>query len=176
MKAEELKEKLEKFNNGDKNIFKDANLTEANLAGANLTDADLTRADLSGADLAGAAGLVKLMGAEPGNVYWKRFEKGLKNNDFQFYVGINEVENFNSDERILCSSPGLHFASRSWCAVNYSERPLEAKIRIPLDAKINEPWATDGKASASAIEILQVFNTVTGEDVTDLYRKKEETK
>ena len=54
--------------------------------------------------------------------------------------------------------------------VNYGNRPLEAKIRIPLDAKINEPWATDGKASTDMIEIIQVFDVETGEDVTDSYR------
>ena len=72
----------------------------------------------------------------------------------------------------MCSWPGFHFASRSWCAANYPDRPLEALIRIPADAKINEPWATDGKASANMIEILQVFDAKTGKDVTDKYRKK----
>ena len=81
------------------------------------------------------------------------------------------VEAAAADDRITCSSPGLHFASRSWCAVNYSDRPLEARIRIPEDAQINEPWATDGKASASAIEIIQVFDVKTGNDVTDKYRR-----
>ena len=64
----------------------------------------------------------------------------------------------------------FHFASKSWCDLNYGDRPLEAKIRIPEDAQINEPWATDGKASADMIEIIQVFDVATGEDVTDQYR------
>jgi hypothetical protein len=162
----------------------DADLTDANLRDADLTDADLTDADLTGAylgdaNLTGAyltdaKNMVKIMGIEPGNIYWKRFDKGLNNNGYQFYVGINVLrdgEVFASDERVTCSYPGFHFASRSWCAVNCSGRPFEAKIRIPEDAQINEPWATDGKASASTIEILQVFDTVTGEDVTDKYRR-----
>jgi hypothetical protein len=109
------------------------------------------------------------MGVEPGNYYWKRFDVGLKNNGFQFKLGLNtlrEGEVFAADDRVLCSYPGFHFASRSWCAVYYAERPLEARIRIPEGAQINEPWATDGKASADMIEILQVFDTCTGEDVT----------
>jgi hypothetical protein len=157
-----------------------ANLQGANLRGANLQEADLLGANLQGAnlqeaDLLGAKNLVKLMGAEPGNHYWKRFCEGLQNNGFQFMVGMNalrEGEVFAADERIMCSYPGFHFASRSWCAVNYPGRPLEAKIRIPEDAKINEPWATDGKASADKIEILQVFDTRTGEDVTDQYKRR----
>ena len=160
-----------------------ADLSRADLSGADLYGADLSRADLSGADLyganlygadlSGAKAMVKIMGVEQGNIYWKRFERGLKNNEYQFKVGINELrsgEVFADDERVTCSHPGFHFASRSWCAVNYSDRPLEAKIRIPMDAKINEPWATDGKASADKIEILQVFEVATGKDVTDDYR------
>ena len=151
-----------------------ANLRGADLRGADLQGADLRGAYLRGADLQSSEGLIKLMGVEAGNFYWKRFDKGLKNNAFQFVVGLNtlrEGEEFAADDRVLCSYPGFHFASRSWCAVNYSDRPLEAKIRIPEDAQINEPWATDGKASADKIEILQVFDTVTGEDVTDQYRR-----
>ena len=141
---------------------------------ANLSGADLYRANLSGANLKDIKNLIKIMGVEPGNSYWKRFEKGLCNNGYQFYVGLNtlrEGEVFAADERIMYSYPGFHFASRSWCAVNYPNRPLEAKIRIPDDAQINEPWATDGKASADKIEILQVFEIRTGKDVTDDYRK-----
>ena len=137
---------------------------KANLRGANLTDADLR----------GAKNLVKIMGVEPGNCYWKRFNKGLNSNGYQFFVGLNTLrdgEIFASDERITCSYPGFHFASRSWCALYYDDRPLEARIRIPEDAQINEPWATDGKASADKIEILQVFDVKTGEDVTDKYRR-----
>jgi hypothetical protein len=156
-----------------------ANLTRADLTGANLTRADLTRAnltraDLTGANLYGAKKLIKRMGVEPGNYYWKRFDKGLNNNGYQFYVGLNELrpgEVFAADDRVMCSFPGFHFASRSWCAVEYWPRPLEAKIRIPEDAQINEPWATDGKASADKIEIVQVFDAATGEDVTEQYRR-----
>jgi hypothetical protein len=165
-------------------ILRDADLNCADLSGADLRNAILRNADLrnailrdailSGADLDGAIGLVKIMGVEPGNIYWKRFEKGLCNNGYQFYVGLNtlrEGEQFASDDRKSCSYPGFHFGSRSWCNLYYSKRPLEAKIRIPLDAKINEPWATDGKASADKIEILQVFDTRTGDDVTDKFRR-----
>ena len=151
-----------------------ADLTEAVLTVADLTEADLARAVLTGAVLTGAKGLVKLIGAEPGNVYWKRFNAGLNNNGYQFFVGLNTLpdgEEFAADERELCSYPGFHFASRSWCSVNYSNRPLEARIRIPEGAQVNEPWATDGKASADKIEILQVFDVATGEDVTDQYRR-----
>ena len=141
--------------------------------GANLFGAYLSDANLSGANLSDAKNIVKTMGVEQGNIYWKRFDAGLKNNSYQFKVGLNELrsgEVFADDERVTCSHPGFHFASRSWCAANYSERPLEARIRIPMDAKINEPWATDGKASADKIEILQVFDVKTGKDVTDEYR------
>jgi uncharacterized protein YjbI with pentapeptide repeats len=150
-----------------------ANLSSADLSGANLRFADLSNADLSGADLSGVKGLCKLMGVLAGNRYWKRFNNGLRNNGYQFKVGLNELrpgEVFADDERVMCSYPGFHFASRSWCALNYPERPLEALIRIPDDAKINEPWATDGKASADKIEILQVFDVATGEDVTEQYK------
>ena len=158
------------------------NLSGANLSGANLYRANLYRADLSGADLSGAnlsdtKNLVKIMGVEPGNFYWKRFEEGLCNNNYQFYVGLNTLrdnEVFASDDRVTCSYPGFHFASRSWCAVNYPNRPLEAKIRIPDDAQINEPWATDGKSSADRIEILEVFDTKTGENVTHKFIRPNE--
>ena len=145
-----------------------ANLSEANLSGANLYGAYLSRANLSG-----AKNMVKTMGVEVGNFYWKRFDVGLKNKTYQFKVGLNvlrEGEVFADDERDTCSHPGFHFASRSWCAVNYGNSPLEAKIRIPEGAKINEPWTTDGKASADMIEIIQVFNTKTGKDVTEKYK------
>ena len=150
-----------------------AYLSRADLSGANLSRADLSGANLSRADLSRANSLVKIMGVIPGNCYWKRFDKGLENNGYQFKVGTNNLrdgEVFASDERVSCSYPGFHFASRSWCAVNYPNRPLEALIRISENAQINEPWATDGKASADMIEIIQVFDTVTGEDVTDEYR------
>jgi hypothetical protein len=157
-----------------------ANLTEANLIGANLTEANLTKTDLTGADLRRAnltntVGLTKSMKVKPGDIYWKRFCAGLNNAGYQFNIGLNELrpgEVFASDERVDCSYPGFHFASREWCVENYYDRPYEAKIRIPLNAKINEPWGTDGKASADKIEILQVFDTRTGEDVTDQFRKQ----
>ena len=151
-----------------------ASLREADLRGANLYGASLRKADLRGANLKNAKYLVKIMGVEPGNYYWKRFNAGLNNNGYQFCVGLNKLrdrEVFASDDRATCSYPGFHFASHSWCAAYYSDRPLEAKIRIPEDAQINEPWATDGKASADMIEIIQVFDVATGEDVTDEYRR-----
>ena len=177
MKSEELKEILESHK---KWLFSDGG-SRADLCGADLRGANLYRANLSGADLCGAnltdtKNLVKIMGVEPGNYYWKRFDEGLNNNGYQFYVGLNalrEGEIFAADDRETCSYPGFHFASRSWCAVNYAYRPLEARIRIPEDAQINEPIATDGKASASAIEILQVFDVATGKDVTDQFRRPE---
>ena len=150
-----------------------ADLYGANLSGANLYGANLYGANLSGADLYGAENMVKTMGVEVGNYYWKRFNDDLINKKYQFKVGINQLrdgEKFADDERVSCDYPAFHFASRSWCAVNYPERPLEAKIRIPEGAKINEPWTTDGKASADMIEIIQVFNAKTGEDVTSKYK------
>jgi len=150
-----------------------ANLSEAKLSEANLSRANLSEAKLYEANLSGAENMVKTMGVEVGNFYWKRFDVGLKNKTYQFKVGLNvlrEGEVFADDERDTCSHPGFHFASRSWCAVNYGNSPLEAKIRIPEGAKINEPWTTDGKASADMIEIIQVFNTKTGKDVTEKYK------
>jgi len=152
----------------------EADLSEANLRGANLHEADLRGAHLSEANLEKVVGLIKIMGVCPGNFYWKRFDVGLCNNGYHFCVGLNELipgEKFASDERVLCSSPGFHFGSRSWCAGFYPDRPLEAKIRIPEDAKINEPWATDGKSSADKIEIIRVFDVATGKDVTEQYRR-----
>ena len=150
-----------------------ANLSRADLSGADLSGANLSRADLSRANLKDSKNMVKISGVEPGNTYWKRFDTGLNNNHYQYKVGMNVLrpgEEFADDERIACSYPGFYFASRSWCAANYPYRPLEAHIRIPMDAKINEPWATDGKCSADMIEILQVFDVATGEDVTEKYR------
>ena len=164
------------------------NLQEANLQGADLQGANLWRADLQGAylqganlqeaDLQGAKNIFKIMGVEPGNYYWKRFCAGLQNNGYQFKVGLNclrEGEVFAAAARLRCSYPGFHFASRSWCAVNYPERPLEARIRIPEDAQINEPFATDGKSSADKIEILEVYDTRTGENVTHLFTEMDNT-
>ncbi|MFH1739009.1 MAG: pentapeptide repeat-containing protein [bacterium] len=150
------------------------NLSEANLSGANLSRANLSRANLYRADLSGATNLAKVMGVGPGNRYWKRFETGLNNQGYQFKIGLNELRNsevFASDERQCCSYPGFHFASRSWCAINFPDRPLEALIQIPFNAKINEPWTTDGNASADKIIILQVFDVATGKDVTDQFRE-----
>jgi len=153
-----------------------ADLRRADLRGADLRGADLSDANLRDADLSRAKYLVKRMGVEVGNCYWKRFDTGLNNQGYQFYVGINKLrdgEVFASDDRVMCSYPGFHFGSRSWCAVNYDMRPLEAKIRIPEGAQINEPWATDGKASADIIEILQVFDVAKGNDVTEQYLRPE---
>ena len=153
-------------------IFEGANLKEANLSGADLYEANLIGANLSGANLTNVKGLIKIMGVEVGNYYWKRFDEGLSNNGYQFKIGLNKLkegEFFAGDERVTCSFPGFHFASRSWCSVNYPYKPLEAKIRIPEGAEINEPWTTDGKASADMIEIIQVFDAVTGEDVTNQF-------
>ena len=153
-----------------------ANLSGANLSGANLSEANLSGANLSEANLYGAKGMVKIMGVEVGNIYWKRFDKGLKNNDYQFKVGLNTLrkgEVFADDERRTCAYPAFHFASKSWCAVNYPDRPLEAMIRIPKGAKINEPWTTDGNASADKIEILKVYDVKTGKDVTRTFKVKE---
>ncbi len=150
-----------------------ANLSWADLYSADLSYADLSRADLYRANLTRAKIMVKTMGVEIGNYYWKRFNDDLINNKYQFKVGINKLrdgEKFADDERVTCDYPAFHFASRSWCAVNYPERPLEARIRIPEGAKINEPWATDGKASADMIEIIQIFDVASGKDVTDQYR------
>jgi hypothetical protein len=49
---------------------------------------------------------------------------------------------------------------------------LEALIRIPDGAQINEPWATNGKASADMVEIIQIWDVKTGKDVTEKYREK----
>lgn len=153
--------------------YLDANLMHADLRYAKLRLADIRGANLYGANLHGATGLVKKMGVENGNIYWKRFENGLTNKGYKFKVGLNKLrknEIFADDPRVLRSYPGFHFASRSWCAENYPKRLLEAKIRIPKKAKINEPWAADGTASADMIEILQVFVVATREDVTEKYR------
>ena len=156
-------------------VLRGADLSRADLRDAELSRADLRDAELSRADLRDAKSLCKLMGVEIGNLYWKRFKLGLNNQGFQYVVGLNVLrdgEVFASDERKTCDFPAFHFASRSWCAVNYPDRPLEARIRIPEGAQINEPWATDGKASADKIEILQVFDVKTGEDVTKKYKGK----
>ena len=157
-----------------------ADLSGADLIGADLRRADLRRADLSeavleGADLRRAKGMVKKMGVMVKNYYYKRFNAELKNNGYQFKIGLNKLrddEIFASDDRVLCSYPGFHFASKSWCELNYPDRPLEALIYIPETAKINEPWAADGKASADMIEIISVINIATKEDLTEKFRKE----
>jgi hypothetical protein len=151
-----------------------ANLIKTNLRGTNLSEADLRHANLRDANLTNTVGLIKPMKVKPGDIYWKRFGDMLINGEYQFKVGINELrpgEVFASDERVMCSYPGFHFASREWCTKYFHKRPYEAKIRIPVDAKVNEPWATDGKASADKIEILQVFEVKTGKNVTKQFRK-----
>jgi hypothetical protein len=154
-----------------------ADLSEANLSDlyfANLTGANLTDAHLLNANLTNTIGLTKPMGVNTGDIYWKRFGNFLINEGYPFKVGLNKLrlgEVFASDERVLCSYPGFHFASREWCDKRYPYRPYEAKIRIPVDAKVNEPWATDGKASADKIEILQMFEVKTEKDLTDSFKR-----
>jgi hypothetical protein len=153
----------------------DASLSRADLSGADLSRADLSRANLSRANLFGTKNMVKTMGVMGGNYYWKRFKDGLNNNNYQFKVGLNKLrkgEVFSDDERVTCAYPAFHFASKSWCAVNYPNRPLEALIQIPKKAKINEPWATDGKASADMINIIKVYDTKTGKDVTRKFKSR----
>ena len=148
----------------------DANLCDADLCDADLCGADLCDADLCGADLCGAKNLVKIMGVEAGNFYWKAIGENLVNMGYRFNLGLNVLldgEAFASDDRVTCSYPGFHFASKSWCKTYYGERKYLCKIRIPEDAQINEPWATDGKASADKIEIVQVLLMKTEEDVTN---------
>ena len=165
---------LEGANLTGANLYR-ANLEGARLEGANLTGANLYRANLKGANLTGAKNLIKPIGVEVGNYYWKRINKDFESNGYYFTVGVNNLrdgETFADDERVLCSYPGFHFASRSWCAREYGNRLYEVKIQIPKGAQINEPWATDGKASASKIKIVKVINSQTGEDVTKNFYKK----
>jgi hypothetical protein len=159
-----------------------ANLREADLQGAYLQGAYLQGAYLRGAYLQGAnltdtKGLLKIMGVEPGNYYWKAVgngnDDGLSNNGYLFHMGLNllrDGEVFVSDERLLCSFPGFHFASKSWVKSKYGGRKYLCKIRIPEDAKINEPWAANGKASADKIEIVQILLMSTEKDVTEQFR------
>ena len=183
MKAIEIKKILEehkKWLDGDGKksnnpCLNDADLSGADLRWANLSGADLSGADLERADLKGAKGMIKKMGVMVKNYYYKRFNAELKNNGYQFKIGLNKLrddEIFASDDRVLCSYPGFHFASKSWCELNYPNRLLEALIYIPETAKINEPWATDGKASADMIEIISVINIATKEDLTEKFRKE----
>ena len=154
--------------------FSNKNLVEIEFPNsADLRYADLRYANLSSADLSYAISLIKIVGVEPLNYYYKRIDDDFQSNGYYFTVGLNhlrEEEEFAADERVLCSYPGFHFASKSWCALNYSERRYEVKVQIPKDAQINEPWATDGKASVSSIKIVQVIDTETGKDVTKKFR------
>jgi hypothetical protein len=152
-----------------------ANLSRANLSRANLSRAELSRANLSGANLSDVIGLLHIMGVLPGNRYYKAIGEDFENEDYTFTVGLNTLrdgEEFAADERNMCSYPGFHFASESWCKVNYGERPYMCIIRIPLkeeysEVAINELWATDGKASANAIIIEKVFEG--DKDVTEQF-------
>jgi len=153
--------------------LRDADLRYANLSDADLRYADLSDANLSDANLCNVKNLVKIMGVEAGNFYWKAIGDNLVNVDYQFKLGLNilhDGEIFANDDRVTCSYPGFHFASKSWCKTYYSERQYLCKIRIPEDAQINEPWATDGKASASKIEIVRILLMETEEDVTEQFK------
>jgi hypothetical protein len=55
------------------------------------------------------------MGVKVNDIYWKRFDIGLKNFGFQYKVGLNrlkEGEVFAPDESVLCLYPGFRFADR----------------------------------------------------------------
>ena len=155
------REKLQK-------VLKKHSLWLSNKCGekANLSYADLTNANLSGTNLSGTRGLIKILGVRVGNRYHKRIDSDLCNNDYTFRVGLNVLrdgETFAADEREACSYPGFHFASESWCEQNYGDRQYSCLIKIPTaeeypEIEINEPWATDGKASASAIIIEKVYD------------------
>jgi hypothetical protein len=144
--------------------LRDANLSHANLEGADLEDADLTGAKIN----------KKFTFLNDGNtLYYKRLRINMSSNDYIYKVGINKLkkgEVFASDERVPCSYPALYFASKEWCDEYYPERELELTIRIPKEARINNPYASDGKASANMIEVVSVVDTRTGEDVTEKYR------
>ena len=64
-----------------------ADLSGANLSGANLSGANLYRANLSGADLSWTTGLVKIMGVEPGNFYYKKIHSTFSNIGYDFKKG-----------------------------------------------------------------------------------------
>ena len=83
------------------------------------------------------------------NIHFVKSLNHLTNLEYEFRVGLNKLrkgEKFDDDDRALCGFPGFHFASRSWCADQYPDRQLEALIRIPKNARVCEPWATDGHA------------------------------
>jgi uncharacterized protein YjbI with pentapeptide repeats len=154
-------------------------LVDSDLTGADLTEAVLAVADLAGTNLTNVKGLVKILKVKPENTYWKKIGPKLVNNGYQFKLGLNELkpgEVFADDERVENSYPSFGFANSEWFEDEsmtpiYPDRPYKALVRIPLDAKINEPWSTDGQASADKIEILQVFEVSTGKDVTERFRK-----
>ena len=180
MDAKELQEILEKHlkwvnceTGGER-----ANLSRANLSDSNLSDANLSGANLRDANLSDAIGMIKLMGVCLGNRYHKAIEDGLENMGYTFTAGLNVLrdgEAFASDDKKTCSYPGFHFASESWCKRDYGNRRYMCIVRIPTkeeyeQIEINEPWATDGKASASAIIIEKIFDTHDGdEDVTEQF-------
>jgi len=144
-----------------------ADLSGTNLTGANLIGAHLTYADLSGANLSDATMPTHHFQAKPGKIYWKGIGGNLRNRGYQYKLGLNIVDGeFADDPRELCSYPGFHIASKKWVSQNWSHNPYLCKVRIPKDAKINNPWANDGKASVDRLEILAVYNMKTGEDVT----------
>jgi len=165
--------------------LQDADLRSANLQGANLQGADLRSANLRSADL-GSANLLHayLQGADlrnaampthhfqaaPGGIYWKGIGEDLINREYQYQLGLNVVENFNADQRETCSFPGLHFATETWVRRHWSDAKYICKVQIPDDAQINNPWATDGKASADKLIVLAVYDMRTGEDVTEQFQ------
>ena len=183
MKPEDIKEILESHkkwligDGGSRADLRGANLRGANLRGADLCDADLCDANLRDANLRDVINMIKLMGIGLGNRYYKAIGGDFCNEGYAFTVGLNVLRNgekFASDERVSCSYPGFHFASELWCRREYGNRPYMCLIRIPTkeeydSIEINEPWATDGKASASAIIIEKVFDMKTNEDLTEMF-------
>ena len=71
----------------DSTTGKRANLSRENLSRANLSWADLEGANLSGADLSWTTGLVKIMGVEPGNFYYKKIHSTFSNIGYDFKKG-----------------------------------------------------------------------------------------
>jgi len=153
-----------------------ADLRGADLRGADLRGADLRGADLRGADLRGAKMPFHHFQVVPGGVYWKGIGDvtgDLSNRGYRYKIGLNTIrpsETFSDDQRETCSYPGLHVATRAWVEQNWDHCQYLAKVQIPLDAKINNPWATDGKASVDKLVILEVYNMKTGEYVTEQFR------
>lgn len=153
------------------------NLRGAYLSGAYLSDADLRGAYLRGACLENTKMPVHHFQVVPGGVYWKGINgdhRGqMRNNDFVYKLGMNrlpEEETFADDPRRTCSYPGLHIASREWVEINWRSKYL-CKVQVPLSAKINNPWATDGKASVDRLKILKVYDMETGEDLTEIFKE-----